>query len=213
MSGRLFPSLMAMTPCFVWRVASAPTLRFDVCWSRQCRLSTLLSSSSSLSLRTHEPDQRTVLLYSTVHRGSPFVNYSVSRTFKNDSRHFPSLTLHRSYGDGFFPPSHRHHLASRQLISGATSSSFATSPSSPNNSSTSSATETTKKENIATIPNMLTASRMALSPVIGYLVVSEAYTPAMVLFAIAGFTDLLDGYIARNFAGQVSFFETCETAV
>ena len=53
---------------------------------------------------------------------------------------------------------------------------------------------------------MLTASRMAASPVIGYLVVSEAYAIAMLLFACAGFTDLLDGYIARNVPGQVSRF-------
>jgi len=51
---------------------------------------------------------------------------------------------------------------------------------------------------------MLTASRMALSPVIGYLVVTQAYLPAMVLFCFAGITDMLDGYIARNFAGQAS---------
>lgn len=51
---------------------------------------------------------------------------------------------------------------------------------------------------------MLTASRMAVSPLIGYLVVSEAYAPAMILFACAGFTDLLDGYIARKFPGQAS---------
>lgn len=45
---------------------------------------------------------------------------------------------------------------------------------------------------------------MALSPVIGYLVLTKAFAPAMVLFCIAGVSDMLDGYIARNFPGQAS---------
>jgi len=60
------------------------------------------------------------------------------------------------------------------------------------------------KENIATIPNILTASRMILAPVIGYLVLNQNYDIAMILFAFAGVTDLLDGHIARNFPNQAS---------
>jgi cardiolipin synthase len=55
-------------------------------------------------------------------------------------------------------------------------------------------------ENIYTIPNMLSATRLLLSPYIGYLLVSQQnYTVAFGAFAVAGITDLLDGWIARRF--------------
>ncbi|XP_014666878.1 PREDICTED: probable cardiolipin synthase (CMP-forming) [Priapulus caudatus] len=60
------------------------------------------------------------------------------------------------------------------------------------------------KENILTVPNVLTSIRIVLAPVIGYLVLEESYGIAVTLFGIAGITDLLDGYIARNFKGQTS---------
>ncbi|XP_045184752.1 cardiolipin synthase (CMP-forming)-like [Mercenaria mercenaria] len=64
------------------------------------------------------------------------------------------------------------------------------------------------KENVWTVPNMLTMSRIMLTPVIGYLVVEESYSVALGLFTFAGLTDLLDGYIARNFKNQMSAFGT-----
>lgn len=64
------------------------------------------------------------------------------------------------------------------------------------------------KENIWTVPNLLTMARIMLTPVIGYLVVEESYTVALGLFSFAGLTDLLDGYIARNFKNQMSTFGT-----
>ncbi|XP_072166642.1 probable cardiolipin synthase (CMP-forming) [Diadema setosum] len=60
------------------------------------------------------------------------------------------------------------------------------------------------RENIFTIPNLLTMSRLVMSPVLGYLVVTEQFLLGTVLFALAGVTDLLDGWIARNFANQQS---------
>ncbi|XP_002741310.1 cardiolipin synthase (CMP-forming)-like [Saccoglossus kowalevskii] len=63
-----------------------------------------------------------------------------------------------------------------------------------------------QKENIYTIPNLLTTSRIAISPLLGYLVLHEYLWFATCLFGIAGITDLLDGYIARNFANQQSVF-------
>ncbi|KAG8443704.1 hypothetical protein GDO86_009033 [Hymenochirus boettgeri] len=59
-------------------------------------------------------------------------------------------------------------------------------------------------ENPWTIPNMLSMTRIALSPVLGYLIVVEDFNLALGLFAFAGITDLLDGYIARNWANQKS---------
>ncbi|XP_063426184.1 probable cardiolipin synthase (CMP-forming) [Mytilus trossulus] len=55
------------------------------------------------------------------------------------------------------------------------------------------------KEQIINIPNVLTMSRIVATPFLGYLVVQEAYTPAFCIFVVAGMTDVLDGYIARNF--------------
>ncbi|KAL3203072.1 hypothetical protein MRX96_053281 [Rhipicephalus microplus] len=52
------------------------------------------------------------------------------------------------------------------------------------------------RENIMTIPNALSLARLCSSPVLGYLVVTEGYTSALVLFAAAGVTDVLDGWVA-----------------
>lgn len=57
---------------------------------------------------------------------------------------------------------------------------------------------TTPHENIYTIPNMLTVSRLILAPVIGYCIVNGQHNWALGLFAYAGISDLLDGWIARK---------------
>ncbi|CZR59991.1 related to cardiolipin synthase [Phialocephala subalpina] len=56
----------------------------------------------------------------------------------------------------------------------------------------------TPHENIYTIPNILTFSRLIAAPVIGYLVLHDYHAWAVGLFAYAGITDLIDGYIARR---------------
>lgn len=56
----------------------------------------------------------------------------------------------------------------------------------------------TLHENVYNLPNILTFSRLFSSPVIGYLVLHDQYAAAMGLFAIAGFTDWVDGFIARR---------------
>uniref|UniRef100_A0A1I7YUJ3 cardiolipin synthase (CMP-forming) n=1 Tax=Steinernema glaseri TaxID=37863 RepID=A0A1I7YUJ3_9BILA len=61
-------------------------------------------------------------------------------------------------------------------------------------------------DKIVTIPNGLCVMRIALTPVIGVLVVNSSYIPACFLFTIAGISDMLDGYIARNVPGQKSSF-------
>ena len=47
------------------------------------------------------------------------------------------------------------------------------------------------QENILTVPNLLSLSRIALSPVLGYLVLMENYSLAFGLLALAGVTDLV----------------------
>uniref|UniRef100_K7GGW6 Cardiolipin synthase (CMP-forming) n=1 Tax=Pelodiscus sinensis TaxID=13735 RepID=K7GGW6_PELSI len=59
-------------------------------------------------------------------------------------------------------------------------------------------------ENPWTIPNILSMARIGLAPVLGYLIVEEDFNIALGVFALAGITDLLDGFIARNWASQKS---------
>lgn len=56
----------------------------------------------------------------------------------------------------------------------------------------------TKHENIYTIPNILTFSRLIAAPIVGYLVLHDQHAWAFGLFAYAGITDLVDGWIARK---------------
>ncbi|KFZ20193.1 hypothetical protein V502_03292 [Pseudogymnoascus sp. VKM F-4520 (FW-2644)] len=56
----------------------------------------------------------------------------------------------------------------------------------------------TPHENIYTIPNFLTLTRLIAAPVVGYLVLNDAHAWALGLFAYAGITDLVDGWIARK---------------
>lgn len=60
------------------------------------------------------------------------------------------------------------------------------------------------RENIFTLPNALSTIRIAMTPALGYLVLSHEYFMSLIIFTIAGVTDVLDGWIARNFAGQRS---------
>ncbi|KTF90902.1 hypothetical protein cypCar_00026836 [Cyprinus carpio] len=59
-------------------------------------------------------------------------------------------------------------------------------------------------ENPWTIPNYLCMARILLSPVLGYLIMEQYFHVSLGLFVLAGATDLLDGYIARNWPNQKS---------
>lgn len=59
-----------------------------------------------------------------------------------------------------------------------------------------------EKENVYTIPNILCITRIAMSPYLGYTILVENYNLALGLLVFAGVTDLLDGWIARNWKGQ-----------
>ena len=57
-----------------------------------------------------------------------------------------------------------------------------------------------------TLPNILTLARICLTPVIALLPFIDGYMPkviALVIFLIAAFSDMLDGYLARRYK-QVS---------
>ncbi|KAG6042175.1 hypothetical protein E4U41_003921 [Claviceps citrina] len=53
-------------------------------------------------------------------------------------------------------------------------------------------------EDVYTIPNLLTLTRLVAAPAVGYLILHDAHVWAVGLFAYAGVTDLLDGWIARR---------------
>jgi cardiolipin synthase len=55
---------------------------------------------------------------------------------------------------------------------------------------------------ILTVPNMLTVFRMVLIPVFVTLLFYQRFVLALAAFAIAGFTDGLDGLLARRFDQQ-----------
>ncbi|XP_062863216.1 cardiolipin synthase (CMP-forming) [Trichomycterus rosablanca] len=59
-------------------------------------------------------------------------------------------------------------------------------------------------ENPWTIPNFLCMARIVLSPVLGYLIIEQYFNASLGLFVLAGATDMLDGYIARNWPNQKS---------
>ncbi|KAH9852626.1 CDP-alcohol phosphatidyltransferase-domain-containing protein [Lenzites betulinus] len=55
------------------------------------------------------------------------------------------------------------------------------------------------KENIYTLPNLLTLSRIAACPVLGWAIVHDEFYLATGLLVYAGLTDWVDGYLARRF--------------
>ncbi|KAK5741150.1 hypothetical protein LTR17_004090 [Elasticomyces elasticus] len=58
------------------------------------------------------------------------------------------------------------------------------------------------REKIYNLPNLLTVSRLVAAPVTAYLLVYDQYTWALALFAYAGITDLVDGWLARRWKLQ-----------
>ena len=64
------------------------------------------------------------------------------------------------------------------------------------------ATTASSHEDIYTLPNILTFSRLAAAPFVGYFVLHDQHLWALGLFAYAGITDALDGWIARRWNRQ-----------
>ncbi|XP_045776664.1 probable cardiolipin synthase (CMP-forming) isoform X1 [Maniola jurtina] len=64
--------------------------------------------------------------------------------------------------------------------------------------------EVVEKENVFTVPNILCMARIAMSPYLGYIILQDNYNLALGLLVFAGITDVLDGWIARNWEGQSS---------
>ncbi|TFK81557.1 hypothetical protein K466DRAFT_501940 [Polyporus arcularius HHB13444] len=58
------------------------------------------------------------------------------------------------------------------------------------------------RDNIYTVPNLLTVSRIIACPVLGLAIVNDNFYLATGLLVYAGLTDLVDGYLARRFNMQ-----------
>ena len=54
-------------------------------------------------------------------------------------------------------------------------------------------------DEIRTIPNAITLSRLAATPFLAYLILDQQYKLAFGGLVVFGFSDWLDGYIARNY--------------
>jgi hypothetical protein len=50
-----------------------------------------------------------------------------------------------------------------------------------------------------TLPNFITIARIFMVPAIVWLLFAEAYQPAFFLFLLAGLSDALDGFVAKQF--------------
>lgn len=61
------------------------------------------------------------------------------------------------------------------------------------------ATKLDLTENLWTVPNILTMSRIATTPIIGYSIVSGKPMTAISIFIYSCITDFLDGFIARRY--------------
>ncbi len=49
------------------------------------------------------------------------------------------------------------------------------------------------------IPNLITLARMLMTPLAVSMIVSQRFLPAFLIFLLAGVSDAIDGFIARNF--------------
>jgi len=55
-----------------------------------------------------------------------------------------------------------------------------------------------------TIPNLISIMRLILAPIILVLLIQNKYSLAVILFIVAGISDLIDGYIARHWKQQTT---------
>lgn len=59
--------------------------------------------------------------------------------------------------------------------------------------------QATAEERVWTVPNVISFLRLALIPVFAWLIVAEHDAWALIVLAVAGASDWLDGFIARRF--------------
>ncbi|WFD30652.1 cardiolipin synthase (CMP-forming) [Malassezia sp. CBS 17886] len=67
-------------------------------------------------------------------------------------------------------------------------------------------------EHLLNVPNTLTLLRIGMCPAIGWAVATSQHHTALALLGIAGATDLLDGWVARNFKQRTMFGSIADPA-
>ena len=60
------------------------------------------------------------------------------------------------------------------------------------------------KENIVTLPNILSLGRILSSPILSYAIINEMHLTSLSIFSVCAVTDMLDGYLARR-SNQVTY--------
>ncbi|MBN2851858.1 MAG: CDP-diacylglycerol--glycerol-3-phosphate 3-phosphatidyltransferase [Clostridia bacterium] len=60
------------------------------------------------------------------------------------------------------------------------------------------------------LPNIITAFRLILVPVFSYYLCKEEFFIAFLVFAIAAWSDVLDGYLARKYKAVTNFGKICD---
>jgi cardiolipin synthase len=63
-------------------------------------------------------------------------------------------------------------------------------------------------EQLKSVPNMITVSRIVASPILAYLIIYDYHYSALIGCLVAGASDALDGYIAKNYKGQATVMGT-----
>jgi len=61
-----------------------------------------------------------------------------------------------------------------------------------------------EQDRIFTVPNLLCVGRIAVSPYLASSIINGDLKTSLAIFGFAGFTDLMDGWIARKVPGQAS---------
>ena len=52
---------------------------------------------------------------------------------------------------------------------------------------------------LSNLPNLITLARMLMTPLAVTMIISQRYLPAFLVFILAGVSDAIDGFIAKNF--------------
>lgn len=55
---------------------------------------------------------------------------------------------------------------------------------------------------LVNLPNLITMGRLISVPIVVWMILTKQMTPALILFAIAGVSDALDGFLARAFKSR-----------
>lgn len=131
--------------------------------------------------------------------GKPYKGISVLRLPLQQAR-YPGLLLGRWYTNSREPNSTNNTETKSRLKRNLNSTlDRATAPSPSSQPFTQLPKVKEIREDLWTLPNILTLSRLAAAPVIGALVIQGHSNLALGLFAYSCVTDYLDGYIARKY--------------